>query len=371
MPESTLPIETASFPRRLARRYPNLFASAFGLCAALAILVLAEGTAWLVLTLGYGPQPPNWHYFYGGLPLSKDHALYGFAPRKNATVRMARMSPDEIFFSVVCRTDAVGRRITPQSDEALRDKSALFFGCSFTFGEGVRDDETLPAQFAAHSPEYQVYNYGYMGYGPQQFYLQLDQDPLFEDVKQPVKLVVYTFMPHHIERLIGRMRLAATWCADAPCLVERDGKIKYLGSFHNSGLWRQRFYEFAERLSLLKLFPVNFPLQITPEHEAFTARVLAAAGEKVKRRFPEARFVILMYPRTHGMETAAAFRAAGLEVVSLDGIPPGLGDAPEYNFRDMHPNARSYAIVGEKFATYLQEHPAYISRAALKDQPKE
>jgi hypothetical protein len=50
----------------------------------------------------------------------------------------------------------------------LSKEAILFFGGSFTYGEGVGDDETLPAQVGKITKgRYRVYNFGLHGYGPQ------------------------------------------------------------------------------------------------------------------------------------------------------------------------------------------------------------
>ena len=45
-------------------------------------------------------------------------------------------------------TDSLGRRVTSGTiNENNRSDFACFFGCSFTFGLSVNDDQTLPSQF--------------------------------------------------------------------------------------------------------------------------------------------------------------------------------------------------------------------------------
>ncbi len=50
-------------------------------------------------------------------------------------------------------TDLLSRRLNPR-DTSDRNKAAIFFGCSFTFGSGVENHETLPSHFSEFADEY-------------------------------------------------------------------------------------------------------------------------------------------------------------------------------------------------------------------------
>jgi hypothetical protein len=58
-----------------------------------------------------------------------------------------------------------GFRTTPH-DYSI-SKAVNFLGCSFTFGEGLDDDQTLP-YYVSKLGGYHVRNYGFFGYGPHQ-----------------------------------------------------------------------------------------------------------------------------------------------------------------------------------------------------------
>lgn len=58
-----------------------------------------------------------------------------------------------------------GFRVT-QNNNKLAGKKVNFFGCSFMFGEGLNDNQTLPFFFAQQG-HFLVKNFGFHGYGPQ------------------------------------------------------------------------------------------------------------------------------------------------------------------------------------------------------------
>lgn len=57
-------------------------------------------------------------------------------------------------------------------------KRLLVVGDSFVMGNNVKPDETLPSQLQRLLPEWEVFNLGVLGYGPDQELLRLQQDGL-------------------------------------------------------------------------------------------------------------------------------------------------------------------------------------------------
>jgi hypothetical protein len=76
-----------------------------------------------------------------------------------------------------------------------------FFGDSWTFGQGVADAQTLPQAFAdILDHKLRVLNFGFPGYGPQQF-VRAVETGLFDDLLRPdAKLFVFQTSAWHAER---------------------------------------------------------------------------------------------------------------------------------------------------------------------------
>ena len=77
----------------------------------------------------------------------------------------------------------------------------VFLGCSFTFGEGLNDADTLPQAFAdSLNRKKRILNLGFPAYGPQQWLSEL-QSGLFDSVIGPQRsLFVFLTGPEHAER---------------------------------------------------------------------------------------------------------------------------------------------------------------------------
>jgi len=102
-----------------------------------------------------------------------DRAL-GVKPRPNSQVTLVKRKLGKVVFEATYTADHYSRRVTPSPEVTPAPPTALlFFGGSYTFGEGVNDDETMPACVAAQTDECQVHNYGLPGAGPQHMLEQL------------------------------------------------------------------------------------------------------------------------------------------------------------------------------------------------------
>jgi len=103
----------------------------------------------------------------------------------------SRAKGDEILFNVLYTTDEKGRRITADN-QSTADTLILLFGCSYTYGEGLNDDETFAWQLSELlGPKFQVYNYGFHGYGSHQMLALLESDRLDEFEKKYKNIYAY------------------------------------------------------------------------------------------------------------------------------------------------------------------------------------
>lgn len=72
------------------------------------------------------------------------------------------------------------------------------FGCSFTYGYGVNDEQTFAALLQKSNPNFQIINHAVIGYGTIQAFLQLQNEVIIN----PGDIVVINFASVHFERNI-------------------------------------------------------------------------------------------------------------------------------------------------------------------------
>lgn len=92
-----------------------------------------------------------------------------------------------------------GSRATAACDTQVvnhRDKIILI-GCSWMFGQGLSDQQTMGWKIQEMLPEMSVLNYGVKGYSTYQALLMLER---VLPVNENTALVIYGFLGHHIDR---------------------------------------------------------------------------------------------------------------------------------------------------------------------------
>ena len=159
-------------------------------------------------------------YYVMGGPL-------GYGPRPGVRVLSSKTVGNQPLYDVSYTISDRRVRVTrgdPNGD------TWLFMGCSVMFGEGVNDDETLPAYFSADlGYQANVVNLGFHGYGPHQMLRSLELDlprPLVHGV---VRQVVYEGVWSHALRAAGKVM----WDPYGPSYALSGDGVTYVGPFHN------------------------------------------------------------------------------------------------------------------------------------------
>ncbi len=259
--------------------------------------------------------------------------VLGYRPRAGVRVRARRTIDGHDAYDVRYTIDDDGLRRTPGS---RRDGPAVvFFGGSFTFGEGVEDDQTLPAAFADLAGGAHVVNAGFHGYGPHQMLRSLETGRLDARVPDGVRAVVYQGIDAHVGRVAGR----TTWDLAGPSYELRDGTISYVGPFR-SGPW------FWVARALAHFGPTRRLLARWLAHEAEAAdrdlyvEIVARAASLARERWG-ASFTVVYWDDV-GEVLANRLRDRGLDVLS---VREALGPGERRSFAlagDGHPTARAH-----------------------------
>jgi len=199
--------------------------------------------------------------------------------------------------------DNKGRRFTPQPSISNKKLNCLFFGCSFTFGTGVNDDQTLPYFFGQLHPEMEIYNYGIPGGSPQEIYLQSSHPENFDDIPQRPTIIIYTFISDHLRRLKGTINLifrAPKWVGCLPELEMVDEKIIYKGKFDEN---HPHLFSFANILSkshimkeMIKYTQLDYPSPFTDENYNFLYVLLNETHKFLSKSLPVSYFIVFIYP---------------------------------------------------------------------------
>lgn len=161
------------------------------------------------------------------------HRMLGWAPANGKSfVERARFE-NKLLYQVKYTIDDHGLRTASPSvnNQKRQSNCLLFFGDSFTFGEGVKDDETMPYRVSEKTKRsYQAYNFAFLGYGPHQMLAQLQEGLVDAAIECKPALAIYQALPDHVSRAAG----LEAWSQFGP---------KYVSAKDSLVLWKGRFEE--------------------------------------------------------------------------------------------------------------------------------
>ena len=142
-----------------------------------------------------------------------DDPVLGRAPAKGMQAHAFKAGPAGLFhrpagvlFDVNYTIDSNGLRVAPPWRQDDLAGTVLFFGCSFTFGEGLNDSETLPYQVGIQSGgRYRTFNFAFEAYSPAQMLAEIEHSMVSRVVDTTPRDAYYIAIPDHVWRVAGRV----------------------------------------------------------------------------------------------------------------------------------------------------------------------
>jgi hypothetical protein len=264
--------------------------------------------------------------------------------------------------------DGQGHRITPVDHPESREGAALFFGCSFMFGLGVEQDETLPACFGRECESLLPMNFAVGGYGPQHLWLQLEDQEVLNKIPRDHGVIVYGFFNSHILRLLGKRSLVEDWGDWLPWLSFSEGRVEKLG-FMGDKIWHEsRALKVLKSLHMGRFIIKRLGVlnnQEFSEEEGIDGIVkfFLLIQQRIAEILPSYRFVVLAYPWTYEVKgLAEAMKEAGIPFYDYTKAYPDQDENKDkYFYRDGvprgwgHLKANVYAHVAKWLAEDLGE----------------
>ena len=255
-------------------------------------------------------------------------------------------SGSSIIYDVVYTTDEYGRRTVGQEQLPGRDH-LLLFGCSYPYGTGLRDEETLQYMLAAKIPA-NIYNYGVHGYGPQNMLAALESGKIGEQVSSRKGIAIYYYGTWDIERAVGSFY--AFWSYDFPYYTLDDsGRLARHGSFRTGRPLLTRFYQVLNGSNFLRLIHFDFPFSHSAGNIRLTAAIIRKAQQEYQRQFHGQFFLLINSYEKQGdrrtEQLISDLQGSGIKVLYY---PVARENIEEFYIpEDHHPNARMNVFLSE------------------------
>ncbi len=170
--------------------------------ALLVILVLGEWYLSFQLDQSVGENKYRMENVYNG----RGDDILGWTeePNSDRIARKIRIHDNTPVYEVAITTDEYGLRIAPPYNQSTNSggRSLVFFGCSVTFGEGVNNHEAMPYTVGILTHEqYQIYNFGTPGYGPQHMLAAIEHGLVDPVIKVKPHIIMYQGIIDHVHRV--------------------------------------------------------------------------------------------------------------------------------------------------------------------------
>jgi len=307
--------------------------------------ILTFGLYEAYLTGWFSEQSPE----LGNLSISnlyfQTHKILGYAPKKGIQIRAQKSYRNELLYNVQYTIDKNGLRTGFNHRQEPKKTAVLFFGGSFTFGEGVNDNETMPYRFEEKGI-FKAFNFGFHGYGPHQMLAILENEMEKSIVSDtPPKYAVYQAIAGHVDRCAGR----AWWDQSGPRyrLNEKSEAI-YQGPFQN--FLMSRFITVMTRSNLVrKWLSSSAKFTSIADIDLFIG-IVNKSKSLFEKRYG-GQFYVLLWPSDSQLYKAilSKLKTKQIKVIKIEDI---LSDIEKHRIRfpyENHPNQLAH----DKIATYL------------------
>jgi hypothetical protein len=294
--------------------------------------------------------------------------VLGWVPAKGIQAHAFKAGPAGLFhgpkgvlFDTNYTIDSNDLRVAPPWRKDDLAGTALFFGCSFTFGEGLKDNETLPYQVGEQSGgRYRTFNFAFDAYGPSQMLAEIEHGIVQRTVDTTPRYAYYIAIPNHVWRVAGR----TAWGQHAPRYVlDADGTVHQAGHFENRqslalrlGLG-QRIEGQLNKSAMWRMLSMG-DSRITDDDIRLYFAVVRRSKELLEAQYPGIQFRVILWPNQHVSQQRATyeklrdgFRKMSIPVDLVEDILPGYSvDRSPFilSSADHHPNALADRLLAQQ-----------------------
>jgi hypothetical protein len=301
------------------------------------------------------------------------HEKLGWAPRPGIAVSQSAFHQGDVLYDVNYTIGPNGLRVSSPSagHERSPDSECIpFFGCSFVFGQGLDDYQTLPFQVDVKADSrYRTFNFGVMGYGAHQMLSAL-QYGLVDDAmrcdRAQVSHVLYQAISDHVRRAAGRI----WWNTRGPRYrLTRDGEVRLDGRFEDDRRIEKSFTrllsnQLMKSMIYAAVIQGKYVRKYNQETIDLYLGIVDEARDLVRSRYPCAAFHVLLWDADDVDNRAIrdGLRRMGIDVHLMSEILPNyqvdeLNDAYRLHPIDVHPNALANDLIADYVVREILPRP--------------
>jgi len=307
---------------------------------------IAESYWWI--RSNSGPPPATYPSSYL-IP----NPMLGYVPRPGAVAHIRRTDRHaRVLYDATYTIDSLGLRTSPPTVVPAPDSCIVFFGDSFTFGEGLPDSAAMPYRVGVRTGgKYQIRNFGLHGYGPHQMLAALEGGFVTRRLHcKPVR-VIYQAIPAHVARASGRARgvRGPRYELDANGRPVRRGNLDDQESVALT--WQGYLRAQLDKSALVALIGSR----TRPQDLALFSALVRRSREVSDSLFPGSEFHVILWSNPGDPGFVERVRSLGVRVHLVRDIIPNLtSQRSAYEIAgDGHPNARAQDAIAAYVASAI------------------
>ncbi len=274
-----------------------------------------------------------------------------------------RWSPKRIFLHSISVDDYISRLLNKEyipltSTNHFRAdltgkkaKPVLFMGCSFTWGDGLKHNETVSYKYAKIT-NHTVYNRAGKGWGLDHMLYLLQRKDFYQSIDEP-EYLIYIFITRHLYR-IDKFKMMPN-CRDfQPKYKILDGKLveEKPHFWHASWIIEKYMWDYRDKYN-----PYNNTNQMFDIMKLYFLQSKSA----MKKHWPNTKFVILKYPINayDGLYETKRWEEltdAGFIVLDATELSKKQLWENKYKCDGWHPNSQVWDLLVPKLAQKLQKY---------------
>lgn len=216
--------------------------------------------------------------------------------RSNVQFRSAVYLKEQPIYDVTISIDEFGRRLVPDQTSSINRRFFMFLGCSFIFGEGVNDLETLPYLLSTKLSGFHFYNYGCLGCSPAAILKKLQTTDLEPQISEASGTVLMPIFSYYLSRFVGDMHELSNLGMNMLYTdFSKDGQSFEIVPFnHAHPIWARILWVLS-RSQTLQWFSLSFP-QIKKHDLDHYVQFLKTIRSEIEKTKKIEKFVVYLPP---------------------------------------------------------------------------
>ncbi len=270
--------------------------------------------------------------------------------RPSSEVRHIKRTDKKLVYDAIYSFDQYGRRYAEVLNPKKRNKFLILFGCSYTYGNGLNDNQTLNYFLAKKLPNFYPYNYAIGASGSNTMLALIQENQFHNQISQKVGIFIYVYINAHIDRAAGLLP-SVRWNKSTPNFdYTDDGHFIRNGSLESAHPLRLQFYNFIDRLlTFLDRRKIIFP-KVGTKEIAYTCQLIAESKTEFLKQYPDGQFYTYIHPLGR-MEPRIehCLLQKNVPILHSKSLPEGstiLGDG--------HPNEKANNLITDELSQIIR-----------------